>query len=195
MTTTERESERGTSPRQKSEELGILESMQTGGFEIVQIGRGARRSRLRPGPRGTRSSRWSAGYCLGILLAFVVDRLDRRIKTTDTLEKEFGLPVLASIPRVGRLLVPDGNCAFRRACGLLRHIPRFVESFRSLRIQSEVLRVRPSDPHHRRHQWASARRQDRHHSQSGRQPGSLRRPRRGDRSRPAPAHGPSLFSA
>ena len=132
MSTPERESERGTLLTQKSQELGILESMQTGGFEIVQL---AEVPTIPSSPRPTRNAFVAVigGLLLGILLAFVVDRLDRRIKTTDTLEREFGLPVLASIPRVGRLLVPDGSSRTDAPVGFSDTSPRFVESFRSLR--------------------------------------------------------------
>ena len=130
---------------------------------------------------------------MGVLLAFVVDRLDRRIKTTDTLEKEFGLPVLATIPRVRRFRVPEAERALRCCRGILRPIAAFRGVVPHAALQPQVLRVRSSDPHHRRHEWASSRGQDRHDRQSGRQPGSVRRSRRGHRSRPAPTDGASLL--
>lgn len=132
MTQVERESERGVLLSQKSEELGILESMQTGGFEVVQAAT-IPDSPASPKPVLDAFFALVGGLLIGVLLAFVVDRLDRRIKTTDTLEKEFGLPVLASIPRVSHSLMPDGNARSDAAVSFSDSSPRFVESFRSLR--------------------------------------------------------------
>lgn len=132
MTPVERATERGVILSQKSEELGILESMQTGGFEIVQV---PTIPDSPSSPRPVRNALFAlvAGLLVGVLLAFVVDRLDRRIKTTDALEKEFGLPVLASIPRLSHLIAPDGSVRADLPVSFTDSSPRFVESFRTLR--------------------------------------------------------------
>jgi capsular exopolysaccharide synthesis family protein len=38
------------------------------------------------------------GFVLGLILALVIERFDRRIRTRDAAERSFGLPVLAEIP-------------------------------------------------------------------------------------------------
>lgn len=132
MTPAQRASERGVVLSQKSEELGILESMQTGGFEVVQLA-GVPESPSSPRPVRSAIMALAAGLLLGVLLALAVDRLDRRIKTEDDLEKEFGLPVLATIPRVRRSLVPAENTPTNQTMGFSDSSPHFVESFRALR--------------------------------------------------------------
>jgi len=132
MTEAERASQRGVVLSQKSEELGILESMQTGGFEVVQVA-GVPGSPSSPRPVRSAILALAAGLFMGGLLAFGVDFLDRRIKTTDTLEKEFGLPVLATIPRIPRIRVPEVNAPSNGAVGFSDQSPHFVESFRTLR--------------------------------------------------------------
>ncbi len=136
MTAAQRDSERGKVLTQKAEELRILETMQTGGFEVVQDAV-APLSPFAPLPMRNAAFALVASLILGILIAFVVDQLDRRIKTTDTIEKEFGLPVLASIPRLRRLPIPDTGARADAPVGFSDSSPRFVEAFRSLRSNLE----------------------------------------------------------
>lgn len=132
MTPAERASERGVVLGEKSEELGILESMQTGGFEIMRLA-GVPGSPSSPRPLRSAILALAVGLFMGGLLAFAVDYLDRRVKTEDALEREFGLPVLATIPRVRRLLVPAEHTPARQPMGFSDSSPHFVESFRALR--------------------------------------------------------------
>ena len=132
MTTADRESERGTVLTQKAEELQILETMQTGGFEVVQ-------QAVAPGspfsPRPKRNALFAllASLILGILMAFIVDQLDRRIKTEEALEREFGLPVLAVVPRVGRRWISQKSKEANAPVGFPDVTSRLGESFRTLR--------------------------------------------------------------
>ncbi len=131
MTAADRASDRGVILTQKAEELRIIESMQTGGYEIVQT---ATIPDEPFAPRPIRNGMVAGGLGLfsGVLLAFVVDRLDRRIKTVDALEEEIGLPVLAAIPQVGSHVTP----AEGEPVGLVTYThgaPQFVEAFRALR--------------------------------------------------------------
>lgn len=101
MTAAELASERGITLTQKHEELGILQSMQTGGFELVQEA-SVPQSPFSPRPVRNTGFALVGGLVLGILLAFLLDYVDRRIKNEETMERAFGLPVLASVPKLGR---------------------------------------------------------------------------------------------
>jgi capsular exopolysaccharide synthesis family protein len=58
------------------------------------------------------------GLALGLGLAFVRDRLDRRLRTSDDVEERFDVPVLARIARRGRS--DQSVTAFREAYRILR---------------------------------------------------------------------------
>jgi capsular exopolysaccharide synthesis family protein len=58
------------------------------------------------------------GLALGLGLAFVRDRLDRRLRTADDVEERFDVPVLARIARRGRS--DQSITAFREAYRILR---------------------------------------------------------------------------
>jgi succinoglycan biosynthesis transport protein ExoP len=132
MTPTELASERGITLAQKHEELGILQSMQTGGFELIQ------EASIPPSPYTPKPIRNAAlalvgGLVLGVLLAFLFDYVDRRIKDEQTLEGEFGLPVLASVPMIGNRWAPQGSSQSRKLIGFADTQSPFTEAFRTLR--------------------------------------------------------------
>jgi len=99
MTPAEQASARGLTLSQKIEELAVLESMQTGGFELAQ-------EAVAPttpfAPRVYRNAGIALvlGLILGIAVAFLLHVLDRRIKDEDVAQKEFGTPVLATVPLI-----------------------------------------------------------------------------------------------
>jgi Mrp family chromosome partitioning ATPase len=75
------------------------------------------------------------GFLLGVGLAFVVERVDRRIRTRTEAETAFQLPVLAEVPEVKK--------SQRRDFELVAHtapLSRFTEAFRAVR--SSVLFTR-----------------------------------------------------
>jgi Mrp family chromosome partitioning ATPase len=62
-----------------------------------------------------------------------MDYFDRRIKDEETLEREFGFPVLASVPKVGRRWIPRESHGFHTVIGFSDSQSSFLEAFRTLR--------------------------------------------------------------
>ncbi|MCL5942021.1 MAG: Wzz/FepE/Etk N-terminal domain-containing protein, partial [Actinobacteria bacterium] len=116
----------------KMKDLQILESMQTGGYEVVQ-------EAVIPGspytPQPVRNGvlALAVGLVLGVGLAFLVEYLDRRIRDEETLEREFGLPVLASVPLVGKKWVTEEGKRSAAPVGFLHPRSPLLESYRLLR--------------------------------------------------------------
>lgn len=132
MSAADQASDRGKILIQKREELGVLESMQTGGFALVQEA-GVPTSPVSPRPLRNTAFAFIAALFFGVLLAFILDRADRRLKNEEALEKEFGLPVLTSTPRLGRRWIKQGSKHSYEAVGFAHPSPEFAESFRTLR--------------------------------------------------------------
>jgi Mrp family chromosome partitioning ATPase len=79
-----------------------------------------------------------AGTLAGIALGFGRERLDCRIRTESDAERELGLPVLGTIPRIPRRI--------RRADAFVRHTnPTVAEPFRSLAVALSSLARRSGD--------------------------------------------------
>ncbi|OFW62315.1 MAG: hypothetical protein A2Y74_06650, partial [Actinobacteria bacterium RBG_13_63_9] len=132
MTPTERESEGGKTLAQYHKELGILSAMQTGGFELAQEAT-VPPSPVSPKPLQNTGFALAGGLVLGILLAFLLDYVDRRIKNEETMEKEFGLPVLASVPKVGRGWHFGRGRRPKGLIGFASADSPFLEAYRTLR--------------------------------------------------------------
>jgi succinoglycan biosynthesis transport protein ExoP len=132
MTSAERESEEGKALAQFRNQLQTLSATQTGGFEFAQEAT-VPVSPISPRPIRDTGFAFLGGLVLAILLAFLVDYIDRRIKNEETMEREFGLPVLASVPKVGRgwgfgyRRYPKGLIGFASADS------PFLEAYRTLR--------------------------------------------------------------
>jgi succinoglycan biosynthesis transport protein ExoP len=77
------------------------------------------------------------GGILGVALAMLLDRLDRAIKSVDELERLYGLPVLAGIPR-GRGL---GKRLRRQGAGEVLRQGSEAEAFRALRASLRYFNV------------------------------------------------------
>ena len=83
--------------RDRAEQLSVLGSLQTGNAELVQ------RAEASNDPSAPRPKRNTAigllfGGLLGIGLAFLRDKLDRRLRTVESLAAAFRRPVLARVP-------------------------------------------------------------------------------------------------
>jgi polysaccharide biosynthesis transport protein len=132
MTPEELKTESAATLKQKHEELGILQSMQTGGYELVQQA-SVPKSPISPRPLRNAGFALVGGLFLGILAAFLVDYLDRRIKSEEAMEREFGLPVLASVPKASRNWTNRSGQRSNEAIGFPDPQSPFLESFRTLR--------------------------------------------------------------
>ena len=89
-----------TSRRQLSEQLQRLRALraaQGNNAQVVQSA-GVPGSPVSPKPVRNTTLAFVVAILLGVGLAFVVDRLDRRIRTAHELEEVSGLPLLTSIP-------------------------------------------------------------------------------------------------
>jgi succinoglycan biosynthesis transport protein ExoP len=88
----------GQELRHQQRQLGLLRSLQTGNAELVQ------RAELPTSPSSPKTLRnllvgILVGIMLGIGMAFLVDRLDRRLRDKDEIKDIFTRPVLAEVPK------------------------------------------------------------------------------------------------
>jgi capsular exopolysaccharide synthesis family protein len=93
----ERDEARGMALSRAAERLGVLASLQTGNAELVQ------HADLPVSPSSPKPGRNTAlglllGLLLGIGLAFLLEQLNRRLRTPEEAREAFGLPVLGTIP-------------------------------------------------------------------------------------------------
>jgi capsular exopolysaccharide synthesis family protein len=121
----------------RAESLRILGRLQNGGAQIVT------RAKKPSGPSSPKVARSTAlglllGLLLGLCVAFLLERLDRRMKNVDDLEAAYGLPVLAAVPRSRSYALPPRADAVDHAGDsevfkLLRAYLRYFNVDRELR--------------------------------------------------------------
>jgi Mrp family chromosome partitioning ATPase/capsular polysaccharide biosynthesis protein len=140
MTDEQLASDRGRTLVQKYEELGILESMQTGGYALVQTA-AVPPSAFSPRLVWNTGIAGVAGLAAGLILAFVLQFLDRRIKDEDVLEATVGAPVLARIPRVGSQWKRRKHGSGEGIVGFAEPGTPLLEAFRSLRSNLQFFEV------------------------------------------------------
>ena len=124
----------GQSLRERGESLRILASLQTGNVELAQ------RAGVPTSPSAPRVKRDTflgavMGLLFGLGLAFVIERLDRRLKEPADLESIFGLPVLGLVP-ASDAYTPAKSAGSRLALPL-----REDEAFRMLRAHLRYFNV------------------------------------------------------
>jgi polysaccharide biosynthesis transport protein len=117
--------------KEKYESLEILEAMQTGGFTVAQAAVPPA-SPFSPRPLRSGLIGLAGGLVLGLGIAFLLNRLDRRLKGVKAVEAAFGLPVLATLPDVGNWLRWSTKRRTKHVVGFRSH-PGLLEAFRSLR--------------------------------------------------------------
>ena len=137
-------SEYGNMLRTKYEDLRILESMQDGGFTVIQQAVPAASPFL---PRTVRDAGLALviGLLLGIAIVFVMALLDKRIRDGKTLESEAGVPLLAVVPAIGgrwgtrKDRDPSATIGFRSN-------PLLLEAFRTLRSNLQYFHLDKKNP-------------------------------------------------
>lgn len=97
LSPTEQQGPRGQSLARQVQQLRVLAALQTGNAELVQQ---ARRPAAASSPTPKRDAVVGlvAGLLLGLALAFLLERLDTRLKESEDVEEAFGLPVLTELP-------------------------------------------------------------------------------------------------
>lgn len=109
-------------------QLRTLEALQTGNAELVQPAE-VPVSASSPQPVRNALIGLSGGLLLGIAMALLLERLDRRLRNAEEFGEAFDLPALAHVPqaaslrpsRNGSTVDPGGNEAFRMLRARLRY--------------------------------------------------------------------------
>jgi succinoglycan biosynthesis transport protein ExoP len=106
------ESSRVRTLERRAADLKILAALQTGNAELVERATPPG-SPTSPRPRRNGLIGGFMGLLLGVALALGREQMDRRLKHPEELEEEFGLPLLASVPKSRELAVStvDGEGA------------------------------------------------------------------------------------
>ena len=117
--------------RTQNEQLSILAALQTGNAELVQP---ANPPTSPSSPQTTRNVLFGfvLGLLLGIGLAVLLERIDRRLRSVNELGSAFGRPVLGAVPESRVIAKSDG---------LRRLDPAEAEAFRMLRANLRYFNV------------------------------------------------------
>jgi succinoglycan biosynthesis transport protein ExoP len=102
LTPERREGTEGAALNKQLDELRLTQALQTGGAELVQPA-GVPSTPSAPETKRNVGIGLVLGILLGFLLALLVDRLDRRVRSTEELEEIYDRPILARIPRTRSL--------------------------------------------------------------------------------------------
>lgn len=101
----------------KLETLKLIEAMQTGNLELVKAA-SVSSTPVSRGPLATGIVAFFISIVVGIGLAYLLERLDTRLRSTEEITRRIDKPILATIPRItaadGSLVTinnPSGACA------------------------------------------------------------------------------------
>ena len=133
----ERQGHQGQTLQNRISQLETLKALQTGNAEVVQQ---ATVPTSPSSPKTQRNTILGAvlGLLLGIALAFLAERFDRRLRSVDDLEEAFELPMLGSIPDSKTLATANGvgaplTFADREAFRMLRTRLRYFNVDREVK--------------------------------------------------------------
>jgi len=118
----------------KAQQLQTIQTLQGANASVVKNAEVA--PQVSPRPRRNAVIGLGLGLILGIVLAFIVEALDTRIRSTDAIVRQLNLPLLARIPS------PPGRLAHNDRIAMLeeRHGPH-AEAFRVLRTNLEFFNL------------------------------------------------------
>jgi polysaccharide biosynthesis transport protein len=128
----QKNSARARTLRDQISQLDTLASLQTGNAELVQPAQGAAQT----SPRPVRNTVLGLilGTLLGVGLAFLIDRLDRRLRDPKEVGDSFSKPILSAIPESRQLAFANGHNKDLNAVD--------AEAFRMLRANLRYFNVR-----------------------------------------------------
>ena len=101
---------RGQALSRGAEKLGILASLQTGNAELVQPA-DLPTSPSSPKPKRNGILGGLLGLLLGIGLAFLFERLNRKLRDPEEAQEVFGLPVLGTVPESKAIMASNEGTA------------------------------------------------------------------------------------
>jgi capsular exopolysaccharide synthesis family protein len=117
-----------------AQQLQTIQTLQGSNASVIK--RAETAPQVSPRPRRNAFIGLGLGIILGIVLAFIVEALDTRIRSTDAIVRQLNLPLLARIPS------PPGRLAQHNRIAMLeeRHGPH-AEAFRVLRTNMEFFNL------------------------------------------------------
>ena len=125
----------GQALQDRAESLRILANLQDGGAQVVDSAK-VPTSPSSPKPLRNTAVGLILGLLLGLSAAFLLEHLDRRMKTVEDLEQTYGLPLLAAVPhdksytllrlRAGKITAVNARCSgsFGPTCDISTLIAR-----------------------------------------------------------------------
>jgi len=119
---------------EKDQQLATMEALQTANASVVESARGAAKVQPRPARNGVLGA--LVGTALGLLLAFIWNALDSRVRSSDEVGRMLGLPLLARLPSPSRRLRKE-----ERLVTLADPQSPGAEAFRMLRTNLEFVRL------------------------------------------------------
>lgn len=110
LSLSEQEGARGQALSRAAERLGVLASLQTGNAELVQTA-STPSSPSSPQPKRNAALGAILGLLLGVGMAFLLERLDRRLRSPEEVGTTYDLPVLGTVPLSKDLAAPGAGNA------------------------------------------------------------------------------------